>query len=86
MSLAIGCWLVEGGGAASEHAMAMTLAILKSTGVSRRDISQMPGGINEAQPLVNPNIRGINPHNVHRPIKPSQMRNADIADFSWLLK
>lgn len=86
ISLAIGCWLVEGGSGVSEQAMAMAMAILKSSVVTRRDIHQMPGGIDEAQPLVNPNIRGVNAHNVYRPIAHSQSRNADMSDFGWLLK
>lgn len=86
MSLAIGCWLIEGGNGVNGQAMALQYAMLAATGVSRRDSDQMPGGINSVQPLVNPHIRGITPQNVHRPRDPASIRHADISDFSWLLK
>ena len=86
MALAIGCWLVEGNSGLSKQAVAMSYAILNATKIHRRDISQMPGNIDEARPLVNPHIRGVNPHNVHRPRDASQVRGHDVSDFSWLLK
>lgn len=86
MSLAIGCWMIEGGGTINQHQQAMAYAILAATGVSRRDHSQLPGKIQTAQPLVNPAIRGFNPHTVHRPRDVSQVRNNDISDFSWLYR
>jgi len=92
MSLAIGCWLVEGGEGISEQAKQMAYAMLAATAVSRKDINAMPGNVNEAQPLVNPNIRGINAmQSVYRPRDPSQTapRNPlqrDVSDFSWLLR
>jgi len=92
MSLAIGCWLVEGGEGISEQAKAMAYAMLAATTVSRKDVNGLPGNINEAQPLINPNIRGINAQqSVYRPRDPSQTapRNPmsrDASDFSWLLR
>lgn len=88
MSLAIGCWLIEGGSVINQQQIAMAYAMLKATGVQRRDQSQMPGNIQSAQPLVNPAIRGFNPHLVHRPKNPSQAttRSQDHSDFSWLYK
>jgi hypothetical protein len=61
------------------------MAILKATRLERHDQNALPF-VNDATPLVNPNIRGINPQTVHRPRDPSQVRHADISDFSWLLK
>lgn len=91
LSLAIGCWLVEGGEGISEQAKQMAYAMLAATGTSRKDIHQMPGGIHEAQPLVNPNIRGYNAQSVYRPRDPSQLQKQnpllrDVSDFSWLMK
>ena len=86
MSLAIGCWLIEGGSVINQQQIAMAYAMLKATGVQRRDQSQMPGNIQSAQPLVNPAIRGFNPHLVHKPRHPSQVRGYDHSDFSWLYK
>lgn len=90
MSIAIGCWLVEGGDGISESAKAMSIAMLEATRLHRRDFTQMPGGINEAQPLVNPAIRGQNAHSVFRPRDAGQVTSQnpmirDVSDFSWLL-
>ena len=89
MSIAIGCWLVEGSEGVSEQAKAMAYAILKATRVNRKDLNQMPGGINDAQPLVNPNIRGMNAHSVYRPrdgskVAPRNPYQRSVTDFSWL--
>lgn len=91
MSIAIACWLIEGNAGLSEQAVAMSYAILAATHVSRKDFNQMPGNINEAQPLVNPNIRGMNAQSVFRPRDPSQVSQQspllkDASDFRWLLK
>lgn len=91
MSLAIGCWLVEGGTGISEQARAMAYALLGATRMHKKDLNQMPGNINEAQPLVNPNIKGYNQHSVYRPRDPSHALprspySRDISDFSWLHK
>jgi len=86
LSLAIGTWLTNGGTSLSEAAIAMAYAMMKATKIERRDISQMPGDIQSAKPLVNPNIRGYNAQNVYKPVDPSMVKHADISDFSWLLK
>lgn len=86
MSLAIGLWLVEGGTALNQQQVAMAYAMLKATGVEHRDSRDLPRGVNQVQPLVNPQIRGHNPHLVHRARHPSQTRAADHSDFSWLYK
>jgi hypothetical protein len=91
MSLAIGCWLVEGNEGLSEQAVAMSYAILKASTLQRKNIDQMPGGINDAQPLVNPNIKGMNAQSVYRPRDPSQVAPhnpmlKDVSDFTWLLR
>lgn len=91
MSLAIGCWLVEGGSGVSAEAVALQHAILAATGVSRKDVNSMPGGINEAQPLVNPNIRGMNANSAFRTRDAQQAAarnpfNRDLVDFGWLTR
>lgn len=86
MSLAIGSWLIEGGTALNANQVAMAYAMLKATGVERRDSGNLPRGVNQVQPLVNPQIRGFNPHLVHRAKHPSQTRAADHSDFSWLYR
>lgn len=86
MALAIGAWLLEGRSGLSEQAIAMSMAILKATTMERRDVNQMPGDIQSAQPLVNPNIRGYNHHTVFRPRDASQVKHNDASDFSWLLR
>jgi hypothetical protein len=91
MSIAIACWMVEGGEGISANAHAMAIAMLEATRLHRKDFSQMPGGINEAQPLVNPAIKGVNAHSVYRPRDPSQVAPQnpmlrDTSDFSWLLR
>lgn len=86
MSLAIGCWLIEGGTAINQQQIALSYAMLKATGVQRRDQSQMPGNIQSAQPLVNPAIRGFNPRMINKPRYLSQVRDYDQSDFSWLYR
>lgn len=88
MSLAIGCWLVEGGTTSGQQDVAMAYAMLAATSRQARDQSTLPGNIQSAQPLVNPAIRGFNPHLVHRPQNPSraQTRSEDHSDFTWLFR
>ena len=86
MSLAIATWLTVGDSAINEQAMAMSYALLKATKVERRE--QMPGDVSAAKPLVNPSIRGLNPHgrDVYKPRDPSSVRHVDVSDFSWLYR
>lgn len=84
MSLAIGSWLIEGGTALNANQVAMAYAMLKATGVERHDSGNLPMGVNQVQPLVNPQIRGFNPYMVHRAKHPSQTRAVDHSDFRWL--
>ena len=91
MSLAIGCWLVEGGEGISEQAKQMAYSMLEATRIHKKDMGGLPGGIDEAQPLVNPNIRGYNAQSVYRPRDPSQVQKQnpflrDVSDFNWLMK
>ncbi len=91
MSLAIGCWLVEGNAGVGGHATAVAYAMMEATRLHRKDFSQLPGNINEAQPLVDPNIRGQNAQSVFRPRDPSQAAPGnpmlkDVSDFNWLLR
>ena len=88
LSLAIGAWLIEGGAQISAQAREMAYAMLAATRVDRKDVNAMPGNINEAQPLVNPNISGINAYSVMRPKNPSELRKSPysrfVSDFEWL--
>jgi hypothetical protein len=95
MCLAIGAWLVEDGSGTNDSAMAMAYAMLKATGVSRRDIGEIPNGPNSAQPYISPNLRaatGLTPQNVYKLREPSQVKHVDagsdplISDLSWLYR
>lgn len=86
MSLAIGCWLLEGGTTLNQQQVDMAYAMLKATCILRRNIDEMPGNIQSAQPLVNPAIRGFNPQSVRKPQHASQVRAYDHSDFSWLYR
>lgn len=85
MSLAIGCWFVEGASTVTNQQQALAQAMLRATSVEGRNQDDLPGGIGQVRPLVDPNIRGMNPRTAHRPRDPSQIRHADVSDFSWLL-
>lgn len=94
MSIAIGCWLIDGNGGLSKSAVDQAFAMLRATKVSRTSTEQgRIGGINDARPLVNPNIQGSNPNSVYRPrhadaISPNDplSRTREMTDFRWLLK
>ena len=91
MSIAIACWMVEGNQGISAQATEMAYAIMAATKVHSKDINSMPGNINEAQPLVNPNIKGMNAQSVYRPRDPSVVAKQsplirDVSDFSWLYR
>lgn len=85
MSLAIGAWLVGGSSDINERDHALAVAMLKATHLDRRTTASVPT-LNQVQPLVDPNIRAINPNNVSRARDASQFRHEDTADFSWLLR
>lgn len=86
ISLAISLWLSAGGSTGSESAAALAWAMLKATSVKSNN--QMPGDIESAKPFIKPSMRGqiMHPHEVSKPKDPSQVRNANISDFSWLLR
>lgn len=90
MSLAIGCWLVDGSSNVGEQAIAMSKALLQATTVMRRSVLDMPGGLDEAGPIVNPSIRAANVQSVYRPrdarmaSRPHAPRG--VVDFGWLLR
>lgn len=95
MSLAIGAWLLHGATGGNGDAVAHAMAMLKATSMTTRSTAEGPtSSINEAQPLVNPNIRGYNQFNISRPRDPAQVRKnspagqraMDVSDFSWLNK
>jgi hypothetical protein len=75
--------------------MAMAYAMLKSTGISRVELNDIPNGPNSAQPYISPTLRaanGINPQNVYKLREPSQVKhvnaNSDpsMTDLSWLYR
>lgn len=95
MALAIGCWLIEGNSGLNERDIAMAYAMLKATKMTRTSTEQHQtlSKINEAQPLVNPNIKGMNAQSVYRPrhadaISPNDpaSKTKEFRDFNWLLK
>lgn len=85
MSLAIGCWLVEGGSSLNGQQTAMAYAMLKATGVERRDMSVISGDMNSVQPVTNYQITNYTPQNVHRPRGPEHPGYGRF-DFRWLFK
>lgn len=89
MSLAIGCWLVEGGEGVSEQGRALAYAMLEATQVQRRSATNL-GGVDDARPLVNPNMIGMNPNSIYSPKAPEQVttQNPRISpfDYRWLLR
>ena len=93
MSLAIGAWLVEDGSGVNDSATAMAYAMLKATGISRRELSEIPNGPNTVQPYIRPGLRnGINQHNVYKLREPDKVDHIDsdsraaLSDFSWLYR
>lgn len=84
MSLAIGAWICGGAYNISEKASEMARALLNATSKFSRSQEDLPGGIHNVQPLVDPNIKGLNPRNVFKPRSHTEVRHADASDFSWL--
>jgi len=84
MSIAIGCWLLDGGSMLNQQQVDMAYAMMRATHVERRDITTLPGKINEVQPAYNMQIKGFSPYNVHRPRHASQVTTLDNSDFTWL--
>jgi hypothetical protein len=86
MSLAIGCWLIEGETRDNQSGLEMAYAMLGATGIEQRPAANGFDKIQSTQPLVNPSVIGLNPQNVHRPRDASQIKGRDGSDFSWLYK
>ncbi len=95
MACAIGCWLVEGNSGISQQGIDMAYAMLKATKLARTTTDQHQGlsRVNDAQPLVNPNIKGINSQSVYKPrhadaTSPNDpiTKTREFRDFNWLLK
>jgi hypothetical protein len=87
MSLAIGCWLVEGSETGASQQIALAYAMLKATSRDARDMSTIPGNAGQVESLINPAIRGLNqnaPSQQNR--QRTQGRQRDHSDFSWLFK
>lgn len=82
MSLAIGCWLVEGDTSSNQQQAAMAYAMLKATGVNRRESTGM-GNVDSVRPVNRFQQSEYNSRNVYKPKDPSQVRGYQF-DFSWL--
>jgi len=86
ISLAIGVWLTEGTNGSNEQSMSMAYAMLKATQVGNRSYNDLPGGINSVKPVPNPHIHGFTPQQISKPRDASEIRHADVSDFSWLYR
>jgi len=86
LSLAIGIWLTNGTSAINEQGREFAMAMLKATKVDRKDTNALPGDLNGARPIVNPNIHGFTPYNVGKPRDPELVKNSSGIDFNWLLR
>lgn len=86
IGLAIGVWLTSGDGSYNEQSMAMAYAMLKATGVSNRNLNDLPGGLNEVKPVTNHQIQGYTPDSINKPKRPEDVRHTSVTDFSWLYK
>ena len=86
LSLAIGIWLTNGTTTINEQGREFAMAMLKATRVDRKDSNSLPGDLNGAKPIVNPNIHGFTPYNVARPRDPELVKNSGGIDFNWLLR
>ena len=86
MSIAIGSWLVSDDVGSSEQSMAMAMAMLKATFKSSNSIDTLPGGMNDVKPVQKHQITNYDSSQVARPRDASQIKNADVSDFSWLYK
>jgi hypothetical protein len=75
MSLAIGCWLIEGETRDNQSGLEMAYAMLGATGIEQRPAANGFDKIQSTQPLVNPSVIGLNPQNVHRPRDASQIKD-----------
>jgi len=82
MSLAIGMWITHGSSSDSESGREMAMAMLKATGILRRDPdSTFHVNYNSVKPISSMYVQGLNalkPRDPHR--------NHDPSDFNWLLK
>jgi hypothetical protein len=86
MSLAIGAWLTAGENSYNEQSMQMAYAMLKATQVGNRSVNDLPGGINSVKPVPNAQINGFTPQQLSKPRNHSDIKHADVSDFSWLFK
>lgn len=85
MSIAIGSWMLDGGGGTNKDAASTAMAILQATSVNRKMATEMPNEVNTIKPLVSPYVAAANPYLASRPRHASQVRSQDRSDFRWLL-
>lgn len=86
MSLAIGGWLLDGNEKVNEGALEMTRALLRNNSMESVDRGHRFARIDDVRPLANPRSSLNHPKNVFRPRDASEVKHADLSDFSWLLK
>lgn len=85
MSVAIGCWLINGLNTGSEQSELFAMALLKATGVERSNTAKILAAADAVKPVAtmgNPYDR----RNVLKPQDPQNIKNVDVSDFGWLLK
>ena len=86
MSLAIAGWLLEGNDKVNESTAEMMKALLRNTTRESKDRAHVLSQVDNVKPLFNAQTAMNHPKNVLRPRDPSAVKNADLSDFSWLLK
>lgn len=91
ISAAIGCWIVDGGGTATEDGSALTVAMLNAMSKCQSARPESFRKIDEIKPMVDQNLVGSNPYSVYRPRDSSQVQrqyhrpsNA-LNNFDWLM-
>jgi hypothetical protein len=82
MSLAIGMWITHGSSTDSESGREMAMAMLKATGIDRRDHSALPIDYNAVRPIMS-TYNNYTPSNLH---KPRDSSIYGVSNFNWLLK
>jgi len=86
MSVAIGSWLVAGDSGYNEQGMNMAMAMLKATQKGNHSYADLPGGINSVRPVISTHSMGYTPQQIMKPRDSSEIKHADVTDFSWLYR
>jgi hypothetical protein len=84
ISLAIGAWFIEGESVPNQRAQDMTVALMKSTKVLKRDVNQAFSAVAAVRPVgKNPQLFSAHPM---QPRDASLVRGGNTIDFSWLYR